>query len=273
MNKKLLKIAAFVTATVLTIGLAFFANALVGNPVSKYLVKKSAQSHIEKTYPNENFYIKDTGYSFKENGYYVNVTCDKSLDKHFRLSYNSLGKLVYDSYEHDIKEKHNAVRRVFDEYWNLVKNVTESPTFPFDSDIGYGELFKGGVGMYDFPIDMPNKMSDLDFEIDKIYDVRALGKDMGIITLYVEDDSVTEERFAQILLEVKNFFDYNNVPFYAVNLVLEPPRDSDGKRQGNDIRAEKICYSDITDDEGYMERVREAIKATAEFYDELNDKK
>ncbi len=267
MNKRFCKIAAFVTAVFLTAGLVLFANALVGNPLSRYIVKKSAEAYIEKTYPDENFYISEIRYSFKENGYYVNAVCDKSLDRHFKLGYNSWGRLKYDSYNYHIKEKNNTVRRVFDEYWNLVKNVTENPAFPFSVKIGYGELFTGGEGQHDFPFFPKNSMNSLDFEIDKIYDVRALGKDMGIVTLYIEDDVVTEERFARILLEVKKYFDYNNVPFYAIDFVLEPSGDSDTQRADNDIRAEKILYSDIKDDEGYIERVRKAIRATKEFYD------
>lgn len=265
MGNKFLRIAAFIIAAVLTAGLAIFANELVGNPVSKYLVKKSAQSYIEKTYPNDNFYIEDIGYSFKDKSYYVDVKCENSLDKYFNLRCDMLGSLLDDSYDSAITKKENTVRRVDEEYRQLVDSVFNSPTFKLESDINFGKLCIDGFGEYEYNINVPNKTFSSFLELDKIYDVREMGKDMGIITLYVQDKEVSEERFAQVLLEVKKVFDYNKVPFFAIDLVLEPIRN-EGEARGKGIRAEKILYSDIADDEGYLERVRNSIKATEEFY-------
>ena len=43
MKKKWLKIAALVVALVIIAGLCVFANALVGNPVSKWLATRTAE--------------------------------------------------------------------------------------------------------------------------------------------------------------------------------------------------------------------------------------
>ena len=45
MKKKVLKVLALILAIVLIIGIGLFANALVGNPVSKFLATKGAEEH------------------------------------------------------------------------------------------------------------------------------------------------------------------------------------------------------------------------------------
>ena len=48
MKKKVLKTAAFLTALCLTAGLGIFANALVGNPVSRLLAKRTAEAYLQE---------------------------------------------------------------------------------------------------------------------------------------------------------------------------------------------------------------------------------
>ena len=47
MKKKILKILALVLALALIAGICVFANSLVGNPVSKMLVTKTAEKYLE----------------------------------------------------------------------------------------------------------------------------------------------------------------------------------------------------------------------------------
>ena len=48
MKKKILKIAALVIAIALIIGVCWFANGLVGNPISKSLATRTAEKYIEE---------------------------------------------------------------------------------------------------------------------------------------------------------------------------------------------------------------------------------
>ena len=70
MKKKVLKIFALVLAIILIIGIGLFANALVGNPVSKYLATKSAEEHLAKNYSDKDFVIEEVNYDFKTGGYH-----------------------------------------------------------------------------------------------------------------------------------------------------------------------------------------------------------
>ena len=49
MKKKTLKIIAAVTAFAILAGLVWFANAMVGNPVSNLLAERAAEKHLEET--------------------------------------------------------------------------------------------------------------------------------------------------------------------------------------------------------------------------------
>ena len=105
-------------------------------------------------------------------------------------------------------------------------------------------------------------------ELDKKYDIRELAKKAGYLIIYVEDDTVTVERAAEVLLELKEVFDRRNVPFYAIDFVLEYPRKEEGgtTKEGR-INVEGFLYSDIYE-EGLVERVRIADEELNAYYEE-----
>ena len=53
MKKKVLKILAFVVAIALIIGVSVFANALVGNPISKHIATNKAEKILEDKYSDK----------------------------------------------------------------------------------------------------------------------------------------------------------------------------------------------------------------------------
>ena len=109
-------------------------------------------------------------------------------------------------------------------------------------------------------------------ELDKKYDIRELAKKAGYLVIYVEDDVVSVERAAEVLLELKEVFDRRNVPFYAIDFVLEYPRKEEGGtiKEGR-VNVEGFLYTDIHE-EGLTERVRIADEALNAYYAE-EDKK
>ena len=150
MKRKVLKVLALIVAIALIIGIGLFANALVGNPVSKYLATKSANEYIEKTYSDKDFVIEEVTYNFKTGGYYARVTSPTSIDSHFSLSFNWLGKLVLDCYDDDVTTGWNTAMRLEDDYRNAVKAVTESKDFSEKYFLAYGEI---PCVLSDYPID------------------------------------------------------------------------------------------------------------------------
>ena len=58
MKKKVLKIIALVVAVALIVGVCIFANALVGNPISKWVATNTAEKHLEDSYGEKDFEIE-----------------------------------------------------------------------------------------------------------------------------------------------------------------------------------------------------------------------
>ena len=271
MKKKWLKIAALVAALIIIAGLCRFANALVGNPVSKWLATRTAERHLEEVYGDTDFEIETVGFNFKDTDYYVHIKSPSSEDSSFSLRIDMLGNLKLDTYESRVLYGGNTQNRLYMEYRALVDEVLEAPDYPFTSFIAYGDLKVGfqhpdveqGVPYW------PESYVILDkVELDKQYDIRELAKTAGYLVIYVEDDVVTVERAAEVLLELKEVFERRNVPFYAIDFVLEYPRKPEGSttKEGR-VEADGFLYADVYE-EGMIERVSAANDAAIAYHAE-----
>ena len=271
MKKKWIKIAALVAALVIVAGLGWFANALVGNPVSKWLAKRTVEKHLEEVYGNTDFEVERLGFNFKDTDYYAHIKSPSSEDSSFSLQIDMFGNLKLDTYESRVLTGDNTVRRLDAQYRALTDEVLEAPDYPFTSFIAYGDL---QVGFRPANVELPadywpeNYYIIEELVLDKKYDIRELAEKAGYLVVYVEDDVVTIERAAEVLLELKEVFDRRNVPFYAIDFVLEYPRKEEGGtvKEGR-VNVEGFLYSDIYE-EGLEERVRLADEELNAYYEE-----
>jgi len=276
MKKKWLKIGALIAALMIIGGLSMFANALVGNPVSKWLAARTAEKHLEEVYGDTDFEIEKVGFNFKDIDYYVHIKSPSSEDSSFSLRIDMWGNLFLDTYESRVLQGSNTQNRLYMEYRALVDEVLEAPDYPFTSYIAFGDL-KVGFSAPDIEVGVPywpESYVILDkVELDKKYDIRELAKTAGYLVIYVEDEVVSIERAAEVLLELKEVFDRRNVPFYAIDFVLEYPRKEEGGtvKEGR-VNVEGFLYSDIYE-EGLVERVRIADEALNAYYAEEDAKK
>lgn len=275
MKKKALRILAACAAFVIIAGLCLFANALVGNPVSKMLASRTAKNHLAEVYPGTDYQIDHVSYNFKNGNYVAVVKSPSSKDTVFSLSLTMLGKLRWDSYE-DVTSGFNTAMRLETEYRALVEAVLESPTFPYESDIDYGTLNigpaqKDGSSKYGGEGASPYFIDQSELVLDKVYDIRELGRRAGFVVLYIDSDTVSIEKAAEILLHVKALFDEAGVPFAAIDFVLQYPRPEEGRRPEGDVRVEGFPYEDIRED-GMTERLEAAHRALQEYYAEQDAK-
>lgn len=268
MKKKWLKIGAMLVALVIIAGLCLFANALVGNPVSKWLATRTAEKHLEEVYGDTDFEIERIGFNFKDINYYAHIKSPSSEDSSFSLRIDMWGNLYLDTYESRVLSGDNTARRLDAEYRVLTDEVLEAPDYPFTSFIAYGDLqfgFSYEEGEEISPIGhiMPEELVP-----DKEYDIRELGARAGHLVVYVEDEVVTVERAAEVLLELKEVFDRRNVPFYAIDFVLEYPRKEEGGniKEGR-VEADGFLYADIYE-EGMIERISAANDAAIAYHAE-----
>ena len=273
MKKKTLKIIAGITAAAILLGLGWFSNALIGNPISKLLATRTAEKYLAETYSDTDFYIDSLGYSFKEVGYYAHIKSPTSEDSSFTLHLNMTGSLNYDDFEHRVLNRSNTANRLNMAYRELVDTVLESPSFPYTTDISFGDLeFRHDVEANAIA-EYPYAIRINELELDKVYDLSDLGADAGHLCLYVDHDTVSAESMAQILLDIKNIFDEAGVRFYAADVVLRYPKvNEDTPRKEGRMEVCAFLYRDIFED-GLVERVQAANDAANAYYAEQDAKK
>ena len=275
-KKRGLKIAALLAALVLLGGLGWFANALVGNPVSKALAKRTAEKRLEEVYGDTDFYLDSVNYSFKTGGYYAHIRSESSIDSSFSFRISMGGRLEWDDYENAVLSGWNTWQRLDREYREMTDKVFESAQFPFESDICFGSLDKmlPDNALDEPEVELPEPGEEL--VPDKEYNMQELGSRYGELTVYVQDEEVTAERAAEVLLELRKLMDARGVPFYLIDFVLEKPKpEEDGdwsKRSDETIQTINFLYKDIYE-EGLVERVKAANEAAIAHYAAMDAEK
>jgi len=269
MKKKILKIAALVVALALIVGVCIFANSLVGNPISKLLATNTAKQYIKENHPDMDYQLDGVTFNFKFVCYNAYFTSPSSPDSSFTLMLGMDGKIVQNYYEAHVIERGNTARRLEEEYRAAVGKVLDNPSFPYNSHIDYGELqfiqeeYRNAEGV------PPYALITNELELDGIYDVNELGAKAGKLTIYVYDDTVTVERLAEIILDIKGMLDDAGVRFYVMDCVLEYPKPESGEWKQGRVEVMEFLCSDIYE-EGLVERVQASNDAAEDYYDEMD---
>lgn len=265
MKKKILKIGAAILAVLLIVGVAWFANSLVGNPLSKALAQNTAKKHMEETYGNTDYELGEVVYSFKDGYYHAHVSSPSSIDTNFELLLNGFGKLQYDNYDYTVKSGWSTANRIRGDYRAAVETLLNSSSFPYNVHMGYGDLTfvspenkdAPGIPTYAIPSD--------ELTLDAYYNANEMGTRAGKLTIYLEDGTVSAERLAEILLDIRKSFDEAGIGFYAIDCILEYPQNATEAPEVERMEVMDFLYSDIYED-GLTERVEAADKATRAYY-------
>ena len=273
MKKRILKIAAFVFAIALIVGVCVFANALVGNPISKAMATNTAEKHIEENYGDKDFEIERVTFSFKDGYYHAFIYSPSSIDSSFTLMIDMWGKLRYDTYEDRVLSGGNTADRISRDYRAVVDKVLDSQAFPYNEHIGYGDFdFYPRVHLEEYSVPEYALITE-DLTLDAFYDVNELGAKHGKLTIYIDDDTVSYERLAEILLDIRRIFDDSGVKFYVIDCVLEYQKNEDSsKKQEGRVEVREFLYADIYE-EGMVERVKASDEAANAYYAEQDAEK
>ena len=272
--KKILKILALILAVVLLCVVGWFANAFLGNPVSKALAVSTANEYMAAQYGDTDYYIESVGYSFKTMDYYAHVRSPSSIDTQFVLYLDMLGNLERDTYESVLSGSITA-RRIESEYRAYTDRVFDSPEFPYSTDIAYGTLEIWDRESLENPAVTDAPAYAIAYEelvLDRVYDPGELGARAGHLVVYVDSDTVTVEYAAEILLTLRAEFDRAGVAFRAVDLTLHHPLPEEGPRDDTYVGVKDFCYDDIVA-EGLEDRVAAADAALKAYYAEMDKMK
>ena len=264
MKKRILKIAALVVAVVLMIGVCYFANGLVGNPVSKSLAKNTAEKYVGDNY-GEDYEIERVSFSFKDGYYHAFVSSESSIDGDFTLLIDMWGKLRIDTYEDRVASGWNTADRIGREYRSRVDAVFDSQAFPYTEHIGYGDIEFISREYKDAPTVPSYAFITDDLTPNILYDINELGAKAGKLTVYIDDGTVSVDRMAEILIEIRRVFDDAGVRFYAIDCVLESPKSIEGERNHERVEVMDFLYSDIYE-EGMIQRVGVSNDAAKSYH-------
>ena len=273
MKKKVLKIIALVIAIALIVGVCWFANALNGNPLSKMLAEKAVVAYLAENYAHTDYYVEKLAYSFKFGNYYAHIRSEASMDTQFILYIDMIGNVYFDTFD-DVLRGAITARRLEQEYRDLTDQIFDNHSFPYPSDIGYGTLEIYPQEALDDPQvnDIPDyALVQQDLVLDQIYDIRELGRQAGHLIIYVENDTISFELAAKILLNILEEFDNANIPFRAIDFSLQPPLPDEGPRTGFEIHFKNFPYEDIYE-EGLEDRIKTAHDALEAHYAEQDGK-
>lgn len=250
-NKKALKILAAVVALALVGFILVLANGLIGNPVSGALAAHTAKAHVIEKYPDMDLQLSDPTFSFKINGYYVQAQSPTSIDTHFTMTMNPLGKLTNDDYARRVVGLWNTRSRLDGQYNQQVEAVVDAEGFPYPGYIKFGGL---------------QSERDDDLVPDQEVDMLKMGKAYGELTLYIEDETITAQRASEILLDIKSIMDESGVGFVGASLSLIKPRiDDQPNPDGSSFSVAMFPYEDIYE-EGLVQRLTTAADELQAYY-------
>ncbi len=264
---------AFIVVVALWMVFSFF-----GNPISKLLVRGKVNSYIETNYSNTDVKVDDITYDFKMGNYCAKIVSPTSKDTHFTIYASGTGGIVSDSYPEDVEGRYNTQRRICDEYFKIVKDAFDSKDFPYEVEIGYGEI------LFDKEFNAYGNLNYLDrtsLELDKDYNVKELAKEYGSIVLYIPTDKeITDENVANILLDVGNYLTEKDIPYYSITFTLEEPMEQFKKKaettkgdvERDSIQLLNFKFKNIYES-GMLERVIKSRNSTANYYEHLKDSK
>lgn len=272
MKTKTKKILAFAAGMILLVSVLWYASLFLGNPVSWLLAKHTAQKRLAEQYSETDYKIESVNYSFKDGNYHALVQSPSSEDTRFTLVMDGFGRCGYDSYEDAVLSGGNTASRVSEEYRKLADGVLDDPGLPYKVWVGYGEIVNGKdevMEEYDLP------MLDIGtLKLDEQYDVRQLGREYGKIVVCIEDDEVTPERAAELVLDLKERLDKAGVPFNWMDFSLEyfRPEEGGGPLQPDRIDMVVVPYGEICE-EGILQKVQQWSGETKAFYAKMDAQK
>lgn len=122
------KVLIYTSIGTLVAIILFFAVAFFGNPISRVLANKAANDYLKTHYTDLELQKERAFYNFKDAKYVVRLQDKNSPDSQFELSFDSLGRLKYDSYG---DRTINTFRRYVDFLNKLSDEIANENGFDF----------------------------------------------------------------------------------------------------------------------------------------------
>ena len=247
--------AALIIAVALTSALCATVNTLVGNPFSRMLAEKAAENYLAGKFPEGGYEVADVWFDAKRGHYGIVVQKNGSQDIRFTVDTDSKGNFHHDTYD-NVLTGWNTANRLEDEYRLLAEPVLKRLNLTFGRVQGSGSLEFELHPWQNDPYDHQYFLNGEPLIPDGKYDIYAEGAKNGSLRVSVEDETVSPEKAAEILLELRRLMDEAGVAFHHVDMTLGYPRPEDPmeNRKEGCIQVEGFLYEEIYE-EGLAERI------------------
>lgn len=215
MKPKLKKIIITVIALGIIVLILDFVNAWYGNPISKSWAKKAAEEYIEENYEDLNMYIKEAGYNFKFDYYYVWFQSNDSIDTTFSVHVNSYGKVLDDDYKYEVANNYTTIRRYESELREIGDKIFRDQ---LDYNISNALLMFEKVSdedMLKLTKDMPFDIHHIPFEI--------------CASITIIDEDVSYEKMSEVLVDMAEVCKKENIPIATYSVRIEKQKDETDK--------------------------------------------
>lgn len=211
MKNKKLRIIIIVFVALLLIIAAIIVDSFVGNPISKYIAKKSAERYVNDNYSDLDLVIDNPIYNFKIGSYMVNCYVENSKDTHFKIMCNKSGKVLYDNYESIINGL-NTIIRISNDFNKYVENIIRDE-FSYDYYILYCDVKIMDSNIFDL---------DEEFEINSFLNKSEGNKEIQIASyVYANRNDMNWENIIDKLNELDKFLQNKGIIADRITMMLE----------------------------------------------------
>lgn len=180
---------------------------------------EAAQAYLTEQYPGNDFEITKFYHNFKDNSFDAEIQSRSSVDTHFtvKIADDTL-EPDYDSYVWDVLEGNNTEDRVEEEYSAAVQAVL-SELFPEQI---VGAVFQRRYYVRGDAQITEDMLADVQWEVDKQYDVSALGAQAGVVEVYFDntEGKYPPERRMEVLRQMAQALEKAGMGFFTVEVWL-----------------------------------------------------
>lgn len=247
--------------TVFAVLAALTLNFLFGNPLSKAMAERNAETVLDFRFGRGVYKVSRAAYWIEDAEYFV--TCEKagSPDSTFTMNFGMFGNYRYDNHDTRVDGKQNVFDRMRREY-NAVVTAAMEKLYKEDApNVCFAYVLTGDGEETGSAGNTLSRLQADEVELDQTFDYTEIGEKYGEVTVMLDDADLSAERMASLLLMIKETLNSQGVRFQAINLFLQD-RSSVGRRgEGNGYDAAGVCDfpCGLIYEEGLADRVGQAM--------------
>ena len=196
-------------------GIDLYTNWTVEN-----VVRPKAEKYIAQTYPEKDFQIVDSYHVLLDDYYVVEIQSPSSRDTHFAITYDGLiPELSYDHYESSVLSGSTIRGRLIEEYDALIQQTLgDYPGMDIlNADFCVHTDHYGSSSYFS-----PEGLDPATLELDREYDVAAMGWDYGTldIRLVADENAINLDGTYDTLIELDRILTEAGIGYRYIELRL-----------------------------------------------------